>query len=182
VDHSALGVWQVENGGVGLSIFAEAAAYGEMILNCTAGVASPEALGEAVGGNLNSKVLVDVSNPIDFSQGMPPAPPVCSTDSLGEQIQRVFSELKVVKMLNTVTARPMADPGLVADGDHPVFDSGNGKQAKAQVAKLLESLGWQEIVDLGGIGTARGLETWLSLWLELLEAKHPPAFGLKAVR
>ena len=174
--------WQRENAAVGLGTFAEAAAHGEMVLNCTAGMATREALKAAGEENLNGKVLVDVSNPLDFSHGMPPSLSVCNTDSLGEQIQRAFPDAKVVKTLNTVTARLMVDPGLVADGEHSIFVSGNDKEAKASVVKILQGFGWQDIVDLGGIASARGTEMWLPLWLELLGAQQTPMFNLKVVK
>src|SRR3954470_2205060 len=84
--------------------FADAAAFGEVLFNCTSGGASLAALQAAGATNLAGKVLVDVSNPLDFSKGMPPTLSVCNTDSLGEQIQRAFPDAKVVKALNTVNA------------------------------------------------------------------------------
>jgi predicted dinucleotide-binding enzyme len=174
--------WQRENAAVGVGTFAEAAAHGEMVLNCTAGMASLEALKAAGEENLKGKVLVDVANPLDFSRGRPPSLSVCNTDSLGEQIQRALPEAKVVKTLNTVTARLMVDPGLVADGEHSIFVSGNDEEAKASVVKILEGFGWRHIVDLGGIASARGMEMWLPLWLELFGVQQTPMFNLKVVR
>ncbi len=86
--------------------FADAAAFGEMLFNCTSGGASLEALKMAGAENLNGKVLIDIANPLDFSRGMPPSLLVCNTDSLGEQIQRAFPEAKVVKSLNTMNCQP----------------------------------------------------------------------------
>jgi predicted dinucleotide-binding enzyme len=97
-------------------------------------------------------------NPNVFSQGMPDSLSVCNTDSLGEQIQHVFPEAKVVKTLNTVTARLMVDPGLVAGGAHTIFVGGNDAQAKVSVVALLEDLEWQDILDPGGIRSTRGIE------------------------
>jgi predicted dinucleotide-binding enzyme len=87
--------------------FADAAAFGELVFNCTSGTASLEALGAAGEENLAGKVLVDVANPLDFSQGRPPRLSVCNDDSLGEQIQRAFPDAKVVKALNTVNVGVM---------------------------------------------------------------------------
>jgi 8-hydroxy-5-deazaflavin:NADPH oxidoreductase len=148
--------------------FADAAAFGELVFNCTNGMASLEALRMAEERNMAGKILVDVSNPLDVSQGMPPTLAVCNTDSLGEQIQRSFPEAKVVKTLNTVNCEVMVDPARVP-GEHDVFLSGNDAAAKAGVGELLQSFGWpaERIVDLGDISTARGPEMYLPLWIRL---------------
>jgi 8-hydroxy-5-deazaflavin:NADPH oxidoreductase len=152
----------------GEGTFADAASAGELVFNCTAGVASLEALRSAGAENLHRKVLVDVANPLDFSGGMPPTLAVCNTDSLGEQIQREFSAARVVKSLNTVNADVMVDPSK-APGKHVIFVSGNDEEAKAEVGHLLEAFGWaaDSIVDLGDISAARGTEMFLALWLRL---------------
>jgi predicted dinucleotide-binding enzyme len=152
--------------------FADAAAFGELAINATAGVASLEALDAAGADTLAGKVLVDVSNPLDFSQGMPPTLSVCNDDSLGEQIQRAFPEVRVVKALNTMTAAVMVDPGLVG-GTHTVFICGDDAKAKAQAQVLLAEFGWPEasVLDLGDISAARGMEMYLPLWLRLYGAK-----------
>src|ERR1700704_1141723 len=82
--------------------FADAASTAELVFNCTAGEASLAALKSAGAANLAGKVLVDVSNPLDFSQGMPPTLSVCNDDSLAERIQATFPDAKVVKTLNTI--------------------------------------------------------------------------------
>ena len=127
-----------------------------MVFNCTSGIASLEAL-KAVGAkNLQGKTLVDVSNPLDFSRGMPPTLTVCNTDSLGEQIQRAFPTAKVVKTLNTVTCAMMVDPAAIP-GVHTMFVSGNDANAKAEVINILKTgFGWKEVMDLGEITGARG--------------------------
>jgi 8-hydroxy-5-deazaflavin:NADPH oxidoreductase len=164
--------------------FADAATHGEIVLNCTAGTASLEALEAAGAENLAGKILLDVANPLDFSQGMPPPTlSVCNDDSLSEQIQRAFPEARVVKSLNTVNANVMVDPGAVP-GEHDMFMSGNDETAKAQVAELLQSLGWpaDRIVDLGDITAARGQEMYLPLWLRLMGAVGQPAFNILVAR
>ena len=147
--------------------FADAAAHGEVIFNCTAGMASLDALRAAGSRNLENKILVDVSNPLDFSKGMPPSLSVCNTDSLGEQIQKTFPEAKVVKTLNTVTAAVMVDPALIPV-PHTMFVSGNDANAKNAVTKLLkDGFGWKEVLDLGDLSAARAQEMYLPLWLRL---------------
>src|SRR4051794_12624463 len=84
--------------------FADAAQFGELVINATAGGASLEALGAAGAENLAGKVLVDVANALDFSGGPPPLVGVSIDDSLGERIQAAFPETRVVKALNTMNA------------------------------------------------------------------------------
>ena len=174
--------WAAEAGaGASHATFADAAAGAETVFNCTGGAVSLSALREAGARNLSGKMLVDVSNPLDFSRGMPPTLTVCNTDSLGEQIQRAFPEARVVKTLNTVNAAVMVNPGLVA-GEHDVFMSGNDASAKAAVADLLRSIGWRNIVDLGDITTARGAEMILPIWVRLMGALKTPHFNFHIAR
>ena len=159
--------------------FADAADFGEVVFNCTAGAASLAALEQAGEDALRGKTLVDVSNPLDFSAGMPPSLTVCNTDSLSEQIQRRFPETHVVKALNTVNARVMVDPSLVP-GEHDVFVCGDDEAAKSEVVALLEGFGWprKRIVNLGGIDAARAVEMYLPLWLRLLGAFGTPQVNI----
>jgi len=156
--------------------FADAASFGEMLFNCTSGMASLDALRQAGAKNLDGKVLVDVANPLDFSKGMPPTLAVCNTDSLGEQIQRAFPEARVVKSLNTMSARVMVDPKKVP-GDHAIFVCGNDATAKSQVTELLREFGWKTVLDLGDISGARGAEMVLPLWVRLMGTLKSPNFN-----
>ena len=133
--------------------------------------------------HLDGKILIDVANPLDFSRGMPPSLTVCNTDSLGEQIQRAFPAVKVVKTLNTTNAFVMVDPAQVAGGDHTLFVSGNDAAAKTRVTELLEGwFGWKQVIDLGDITTARGTEMLLPIWIRLMGALKTPMFNFKIVR
>jgi predicted dinucleotide-binding enzyme len=162
--------------------FADAARAADIVFNCTNGGASLEALGAAGAENLSGKILIDVANPLDFSQGMPPTLSITGNDSLGERIQAAFPDTKVVKTLNTMNAELMVDPSKVP-GDHDVFVSGNDADAKATVAGLLrEGFGWTSVVDLGDITTARGTESYLPLWLRLWGALGTPHFNIKVVK
>jgi 8-hydroxy-5-deazaflavin:NADPH oxidoreductase len=174
--------WQEEHPEVKVGTFAQAAAHGEMIVNATAGAVSLEALEQAGEDNLSGKVLIDISNPLDFSKGMPPTLSIVNTDSLGEQIQRRFPEAKVVKTLHTMNAYLMVDPAQLAGADHTVFVSGEDPEAKAAVTGLLRSFGWTDIIDLGDITTARGTEMMLPVWLRLFGALQKPVFNFKVVR
>ncbi|MDP1744797.1 MAG: NAD(P)-binding domain-containing protein [Bacteroidota bacterium] len=166
-------------------IFADAASFGEIIFNCTAGSASLDALKLAGTTNLNGKILVDISNPLDFSKGMPPLLSVCNTNSLGEEIQKEFPDVKVVKTLNTISSKVMVNPSMVNYGDHNVFICGNDEEAKKVIIDLvLIPFGWlkKNIFDLGDITKARGTEMYLSLWLSLYGTIDSGAFNVKIVR
>ena len=162
--------------------FAEAAEQAELVVNATNGGVSIEVLTQAGAANLAGKVLLDIANPLDFSQGFPPTLFVKDTDSLGEQIQRAFPDAKVVKTLNTMTAALMVEPALAAGGDHSVFVSGNDDDAKKTVIDLLESIGHTDVIDLGDLSTARGTEMLLPIWLRLMGALGTPMFNFKIAR
>jgi 8-hydroxy-5-deazaflavin:NADPH oxidoreductase len=163
--------------------FAEASTFGEIVFNCTNGMASLEVLRSAGAQNLKNKILVDVANPLDFSKGMPPSLAVCNTDSLGEQIQHAFPETKVVKTLNTVNCILMVNPGLVAHRDHDLFLSGNDAEAKATVITIMRDwFGWKSIIDLGDITTARATEMLLPMWVRLYGKFQNPNFNFKIAR
>ncbi len=162
--------------------FADAATFGELIFNCTLGTASLAALEAAGASSLRGKVLIDVSNPLDFSQGMPPTLFTGNGDSLGEQIQRKFPDALVVKTLNTVNCEVMIDPARVANGNHDMFLSGNDAGAKAKVVEVLRGwFGWKNVVDLGDIKAARATESYLLLWLRLWGALKTGDFNVKVV-
>ena len=161
----------------------DAAASAELLFNCTQGAASLAALDAAGAANLRNKILIDVSNPLDFSKGMPPTLFVSNTDSLGEQIQRTFPEARVVKTLNTVSNPIMVNPGKLGGGDHHIFMSGNDAAAKTRVNEILRGwFGWKNVVDLGDITTARGTEAYLALWVRMFGAMGTAEFNVKIVR
>ncbi|HET7140597.1 MAG TPA: NAD(P)-binding domain-containing protein [Arthrobacter sp.] len=174
--------WHAANQHIALENFADAAAAAELVVNATNGAGALSALSAAGSANLSGKVLVDVSNPLDFSQGMPPVLNPVNTDSNGERIQHAFPEARVVKTLNTMNAGLMIDPGRLGGGDHSVFVSGDDADAKAAVTELLRSLGHRDIIDLGDITTARGAEMMLPVWLRLWSVLGTPDFNFKIVR
>jgi predicted dinucleotide-binding enzyme len=161
--------------------FADAAAFGEIIFNCTHGAASLDALTSAGPKNIAGKVLVDVANALDFSKGMPPTLFTPQGDSLAESIQRMFPDAKVVKALNTVNANVMVSPEKVP-GESDLFVCGNDSAAKQRVVDLLHAFGWKSVIDLGDIKAARGLEAYLLLWLQLWGAIKKPEFNVRIVR
>lgn len=175
--------WMAAHPKVKLGTFAEAAAHAELIVNATSGFGAMEALKLAGEKNLEGRTMLDISNPLDFSKGFPPSLTVCNTDSLGEQLQRAFPQLKVVKGLNTLTAGLMVAPRDLPES-HNLFICGNDADAKAEVRKLLLSFGWTEaeIIDLGDITNARGTEQVLPIWVRLYGALQTPMFNFKIVR
>lgn len=161
--------------------FADAADFGEIVFNCTAGTASLEALKAAGAERLGSKILIDVANALDFSKGVPRLA-VCNDDSLAEQIQRAFPALRVVKALNTMNCNLMVEPGRVP-GAHDAFLCGNDGGARQKVRDLLvEGFGWKIVHDLGDLTAARALEMYLPLWLRLYGALGSPDFNLHLAR
>ena len=177
--------WHALNRDVRLGTYAEAAAFGEIILNVTQGAASISALKLADAKNLSGKVLVDIANPLDFSKGMPPCliPELSNTNSLGEEIQKTFPDVKVVKTLNTMWCGLMVNPAMIGGGDHTNFICGNDTDAKIQVKSLLYEFGWknENLMDLGDISSARGTEAVLPVWLRIWGATQSGAFNLKIV-
>ena len=167
-----------------IGTFADAASFGEVIIDCTSGANSIAALRQAGATNLAGKILIQVGNPLDFSRGMPPTLTVCNSDSQGEQTQREFPTARVVKALNTVNCDIMVAPERVP-GDHHLFICGNDASAKTAVTKYLsEWFGWKpaNIVDLGDITNSRGTEMFLALWIRLFGKFGSPHFNLHIVR
>lgn len=167
-DSETAAAWVASAGqGASQGTFADAAAHGELLFNCTGGTVSLEAIGAARSEDLAGKTLVDVANPLERSSGGPVVL-VSPEDSLGERIQRAFPEARVVKALNTMNCLVMVDPARVP-GEHDVFVCGNDDTAKAEVVGLLEEFGWPRgrILDLGDITAARGTESYVALWIRL---------------
>jgi 8-hydroxy-5-deazaflavin:NADPH oxidoreductase len=184
--NSPFSEWLKSNSKVRLGSFAEAAAFGELVVNATNGGNSVTALILAGAKNLAGKVLIDIANPLDFSNGMPPSllPGLNNTNSLGEEIQKTFPETMVVKTLNTMWCGLMINPNLIGKGDHVNFISGNSEEAKAKVKKLLNELGWPDknILDLGDITGARGTESMLPVWVRVMGILKNGAFNFRIVR
>lgn len=160
--------WKSNNTVIELKTFNAAASDAELLFNCTGGQVSIAALAQIDPKFLAGKTLIDVANPLDFSQGMPPSLNPVNTDSLGEQIQKRFPDLNVVKALNTLTASIMVAPETLK-GDHNIFVCGNSEKAKSEAKSLLNEFGWSDasMIDLGDISNARGTEMLLPIWLRL---------------
>jgi predicted dinucleotide-binding enzyme len=162
--------------------FADAAAFGEVVFLCTNGSHALDALALAGAEALGSKVLIDVTNALEFPQGGAPVALSGNTDSIAERIQAAFPRSKVVKALNTVNWRVMADANLVGSGDHHLFLSGNDPEAKKAAATLItESFGWKHFIDLGDVTTARGTEAYIAFWVRVRLALGTSSFNVKIV-
>ncbi|MDH6110036.1 putative dinucleotide-binding enzyme [Kitasatospora sp. MAP12-15] len=169
-DNPSAAAWAEAAGPQGSAgTFADAAEFGERVLNATSGTVSLLALEAAGADRLGGKLLIDASNPLVFAaDGQVSLEPV-NTDSVGEQIQRRFPDARVVKALNTVSAPVMVDPRRVP-GRHNLFVAGDDQRAKREVTELLGSFGWPaaDIIDLGGITAARGMEMLMPFWLGMM--------------
>lgn len=171
-----------ENGSKALQgAFEESAKFGELIFNCTKGEATIEILKMAGVTNFNGKTVIDISNPLDFSNGMPPTLRICNTDSLAEHVQHTLPGAHVVKTLNIVNCEVMVNPKK-SGGDPTMFLSGNNAEAKDEVRNILIQFGWNDIVDLGDITTARGTEMMLPIWVRTYMATGNAYIGFKIIK
>ncbi len=170
---------------VALKTFYEAAAFGELVINVSKGMNALDVIKLAGPNNLKGKVLIDITNPLDFSKGMPPSliPELSNTNSLGEEIQKMLPETKVVKTLNTMWNGLMLNPAMINNGDHVNYICGNDAEAKTKVKELLKTFGWKEecLLDLGDITAARATEATLPIWLRVYGAKQSGAFNFRIV-
>jgi predicted dinucleotide-binding enzyme len=180
-----IGEWIKNNPGIKLATFKDAIAFGQLIINATQGGKSIAALNAGEKGDLDGKIIVDIANPLDFSKGMPPVlmSELCNTNSLGEEIQKAYPQSYVVKTLNTMWCGLMVNPSMIGGGDHNNFLCGNNPEAKLEVRKLLNQLGWRDenLLDLGDITSARGTELILPIWLRVMSVKQNGAFNFKVV-
>lgn len=170
-DKGSFSDWLKEHPAIALATFEDACKSSELLVNCTPGMQSVNIISGINTSFLSGKVLVDIANPLDFSNGMPPILTPGNTDSLGEQLQRTFPELRVVKTLNTMNCFIMVHPERVP-GEHHVFLCGNDAAAKTETRSLLSGFGWKEtsMIDLGDISNARGTEQLLPIWIRLWQA------------
>lgn len=166
--------------GIDLPLAAYEDLDGDVFINATNGRGSLSAL-EAVGDGLDGKVVIDTSNALDFSQGFPPSLFVSNTDSLAEQLQRQFPEVRLVKMFNTMNNTVMVNPRGLSD-DSTIFVAGNDPDARQTAAYLAADLGWTDVLDLGDLTAARGLEMYLPLWVRIFSVLGRPDFNIKVVR
>ena len=163
-DLSKLAEWRERTGGsVSVGSFAEAAAFGEIVFLSVNAAAIESAIDLAEPANFAGKTIIDLSNPMDFSDGSPPKFTATVGNSLGEKVQRLLPDAKIVKAFNSIGVAVMTDP--IFDGEAAThFIAGNDDAAKAEAATLIKEFGW-EVEDVGGIEQAFFLEALASLWV-----------------
>ncbi len=175
--------WYSKHQEVDLVPFSAVPKDAQVFINATGGTYSLDILKSIGAETLSGKILLDVSNPLDFSQGWPPTLSICNTDSLAEQIQRAYPDSLVVKSLNTVNYQVMVAPEIVP-GNHQLFVSGEDEDAKDTVRGLLGQMGWpaDRVIDLGGIQSARGTEMMMPMWLGLMGTFGSPIMNFEIRR
>jgi predicted dinucleotide-binding enzyme len=180
-DHEGAAAWSEDAGPLAQhGTFHDAASRAEVVVLAVAGQHALSVV-EAAGDALHGKVLLDLTNPLDFSKGFPPRLSVGNDDSLGEQIQRAVPQARVVKTLNTLANELMVAPEALPEPTE-VFVAGDDDEAKRVAAGVLRSFGHGDPIDLGGIDASRGLEAWLLLWTRLYGTLGTGRFNLKLVR
>ncbi|MEU2954039.1 NADPH-dependent F420 reductase [Streptomyces xanthochromogenes] len=189
------GQWLAEHPGITLKTFGDAAAAADtLVVNGIDGHNAVAAL-SAIADRLAGKTLVDYAVPFVYQHetehpwptpwGVMPKLEPCDTDSLGEQIQRALPATKVVKSFVTQEQTTVVDPKAVGGGDHTMFVAGEDADAKRQVTDLLEAYGWTDVLDLGPLVCARGMEMYAHLHSAIgfgLGQQFGGHFGIKVVR
>lgn len=177
--------WYENNKDIKLGTFEQAAEFGDVLILATQGVVALDLLKSINPNFLKNKILIDVTNPLDFSKGMPPSliPELSNNNSLGEEIQKLLPDTKVVKTFNTMWNGLMINPQMLGNGNHINFIAGNDNGAKIQVRDFLLQFGWKEekLIDLGDISASRGTEAILLIWLRLMGLKQTVAFNFDIV-
>jgi len=176
--------WVKANGSkASAGTFADAAASADIIVLCTKGDATLEVLKLAKPENFAGKIVIDISNPLDFSKGMPPSliPQWANTNSLSEEVQKALPDARVVKSLNIVNCEIMVNPKKTG-GEPTMFVAGNDAGAREEVTGILKQFGWTDIIDLGDLSGARGLEMLLPIWVRTWQSMQNGQFAFKIVR
>lgn len=182
-DNEKSAEWAEKNGRMALcGTFGDAAEFSDLIINCTKGAITLEVFELAGKDKLKGKTILDLSNPLDFSNGMPPYlyPQWSNNYSLGEAIQDALPDSYVVKSLNMVNCEVMANAERCG-GKATMLLCGNHEKSKSEVKAVLESFGWTKIIDLGDIKGARGMEAMLPVWLRIWQATGNGHFAFDVV-
>jgi hypothetical protein len=164
-----------------IGTFEDAAKFGDVIVLATHGVATVNAIELAGKNNFKRKVVVDVTNPLDFSGGPPPKFGITLGNSLGEQIQKHISDAKVVKAFNIVSCQIMINPER-EEGMPDMFIAGNNKDAKKWVNELANEWGWNDCIDIGGIEESYWLEALTMLWVKYGFANNQWSHAFKLLK
>jgi 8-hydroxy-5-deazaflavin:NADPH oxidoreductase len=178
--------WLSKNNSAKLESFANAVKESEIILIALNGANAVNALQTCSKQDFGNKIVIDLTNPLDFSKGFPPIliEGLNNSNSLGEEIQKFIPNAKVVKTLNTMWCGLMLNPSLINNGNHINFVCGNDLNAKQTVTELLMSFGWakENILDLGDITNSRGTEAYLLLWTRIYGATKSGAFNFGIIK
>ena len=167
--------------------FNDAAAFGEIVFFCLNGALALDAAKMIDADSVQDKIFIDITNPLDFSKGMPPRliDGLSNSISLGEKIQEALPGAYVVKTLNTVNCHLMVDARKVNKADHHLFLCGNSTDAKNKVKHfLVDNFYWKadNLIDLGGIEAARVTEAYVPFWVSMMQAVGSPMFNIKLVQ
>jgi 8-hydroxy-5-deazaflavin:NADPH oxidoreductase len=180
------GEWQSNNTKVQLGTFAESVSFGEIIINALQGAITISTIESIDKASFENKIMIDISNPLDFSKGFPPTllEGLNNSNSLGEEIQKSIPNAKVVKTLNTMYSGIMVNPAMINGGNHTNFICGNDEAAKETVKGMLKDFGWksENIIDLGDIANSRGTEATLLIWTRIYGATQNGAFNTYIVK
>jgi predicted dinucleotide-binding enzyme len=155
-----------EGAGVEARTFAEAAEHGDILVLAVLGDAAEEAIAAAGPANFGGKVVIDATNPLDFSGGFPPKLSIAGEDSLGERVQRALPDAKVVKAFNIIGNPYFVDPDF-REGQPTMLIAGDDENAKRTVGDVLADFGWSDVVDIGGIEGSRELEAICIAWVKI---------------
>lgn len=155
--------WQKNNLRVKLGSFEDTAKFGELIVISTSGNAAKKAIELGGKENFSGKIVIDMTNPVESS--VPPKYYGEFGNSIGEQVQHLLPEAKVVKTFNQMGVQIVVNPQR-EDGDPVLFLAGNDTEAKLQVSEIAKKWGWKEVVDFGDISQSFWLETLVMLWIQ----------------
>lgn len=183
-DNAKAASWAQENGALaGSGAYSEVAQWADRVIFAVNGARILEVADALADADVSEKTLLDVTNPLDTSNGMPPTliPELSNTTSAGEQLQIRLPSAKVVKSLNTMNHLLMVDPNRLP-GEHDVFLCGDDASSKADVIQLLNEFGWGDPIDLGPLAAARGMEGMMPFWLRLWSVVGSSDFNYRIVR
>ena len=176
--------WAAENGELaGHGTFDDVARWADRVIFAVNGASILEVADAVTNSAVSGKTVIDVTNPLDTSNGMPPTliAELSNTTSAGEALQARLPEAKVVKTLNTMNHLIMVDPARIP-GQHDVFLCGDDEAAKADVLTMLDEFGWTNPIDLGPLVAARGTEGLMPFWLRMWGVVGNADFNYRIVR
>jgi 8-hydroxy-5-deazaflavin:NADPH oxidoreductase len=170
-----------------IGTFADAASFGDLFFICLNGEGALDVIQTLDRADAKGKIVVDLTNPLDFTHGMPPRllDGLHNSNSLGEEIQRALPDAFVVKTLNTVNYKLMVNAREVNNGNHHLFFCGNDLDAKNKVKHLLvDNFNWRadHLIDLGGIESARTVEAIVPFWVLVYQSLGTPLFNFSIVK